>query len=204
MRSSIRGTRVINNGYEAPKYYFHLNKIYSNFRVNKIIDEDCSNIIQSYCNNYDKVNAKLAFFMEDIQYTTRNSFCKGAAVKLKNFKKEATLSVLLTFTNSFLYDTLNELMDKIVPAGIPQYLIKYHEFNMFKVFVPADLSPVRILTIQDLEYGFVIWLGACGISFVGFLMEFLFIYSILLIKNLIGLWILLKSINSDLKFIGLK
>jgi len=169
------------------------------FRVNINIQPNCSHVIKSYCDNFDKVNAKLAFFMEDIQYTTRNSFCQGAGIKLKNFKKEATLSVLFTLRNSFLYDTINNIMEKTVPAGIPQYLIKYHEFNMFKVFVPSASSPVRVLTIQDLEYGFVIWLGACGISIIGFLLEVMLFNVEVCFKNFMGLWIVITIFRNKLR-----
>ena len=156
-------------------------------------------MVTSYCDNFDKINAKLAFFMEEIQYTTRNSFCKGAAAKLKNFKKEAMASVLFTYKHSYLYDIFNQVMDKIVPAGIPQYLIKYHEFNMFKVFVPAEPSPVRVLTVQDLEYGFVLWLGACGISSTGFLLELIWFYVVVQFRNFIGLWMLISIIKHKLQ-----
>jgi hypothetical protein len=135
--------------------------------------------------------------MEEIQYTTRNSFCKGAGVKLKNFRKESAPAVLMTLKNSFIYDTISQIMHKLVPAGIPQYLIKYHEFNMFKVFVPVTLSSLRVLGLQDLEYGFVLWLGACGISTFGFLLENLWFKFRSFLRNCLGLWILLTFLNNN-------
>jgi hypothetical protein len=159
--------------------------------------------MQSYCDNLDKENAKLAYFMDDTQYRARNYYCKGSGIKLKNFKKEAKQSVLYTVMNSFLYDTFRHIMDKLVPAGIPQYLVKYHEYNMFKEFHPSTSSTVRVLSVQDLEHGFVLWLGACVISTIGFLIELLRFYGVICLKNMIGLWMLITNLKKYLKNLSL-
>lgn len=135
----------------------------------------------------------MAFFLEDIQYSILNSICNGAAAKLKNFKLDAQISVLYTKRNSFIYKTLSQLMDKIVPAGIPQYLIKYHEDVVYKPFVPKIGNEPRILNISDLEYGFVLWLAACGVSFIGFLLERVWLFGGIYIRNLLGLSLLVRS-----------
>ena len=141
----------------------------------------------------------MAFFLEDIQYNIFNSICKGAAFKLRNFKRDAAISALFTKRNSFIYDILNQVLEKIIPAGIPQYLVKYHESNMYKEYVPiVDNSP-RVLTVDDLEYGFVLWLGACGISVVGFLLEFIWFKLRKVLRIMIGLWLFLKVLKMRLR-----
>jgi len=127
-----------------------------------------------------------------------NSICKGAAVKLKNFKEDGNIPVLYTVRNSFLYKTLNEVLKKIIPAGIPQYLIKYHEANLFGTFIPFIENSPRVLTIEDLAHGFVLWLGACGVSFIAFLFEILWFRVIVWMKNLVGLWSLMRILGCRL------
>lgn len=97
-----------------------------------------------YCDNFDKVSAKLAFFIEDIQYKSLNSFCDGAAVRLKNFHKNAGISSFLTKRNSFIHDVLDDVLDKTIPAGIPQYLLKYHFDIVFKEFDPATDNEPKV------------------------------------------------------------
>ena len=136
--------------------------------------------------------------MEYIQYVSLNSICKGAAVKLKNFQGDGQLSVLFTVRNSFLYKTLNEILEKLIPAGIPQYLIKYHEVNLYGSFVPTVVGGPNVLTIEDLTYGFVLWLGACGVSVAAFLIEILCLFVTIWLKKFIRLWTLQKFLEFKL------
>ena len=150
---------------------------------------------QTYCKNYDKTEAKLAFFLENVQFVTLNSICKGAAVKLKNFKGDGEVPVLYTLSNSFLYKTLNQILEKMIPAGIPQYLVKFHESNLFGTFVASVASGPSVLTIEDLAHGFVLWLGACGVSFIAFFLELMWFRLIIWFGKFIRLWKLLKFLK---------
>ncbi|KAL7011989.1 hypothetical protein ACKWTF_014553 [Chironomus riparius] len=128
----------------------------------------------------------------------QNSICKGAAVKVKNFKGDGEVPVLYTLSNSFLYKTLNEILEQMIPAGIPQYLVKYHEENLFGTFVPLVASGPSVLTIEDLTHGFVLWFGACGVSFVSFLLELMCLRASVWLRKLIKLWTLMKFIKSKI------
>lgn len=119
------------------------------------------------------------------------SMCKASSVWLKHFKKEIHSSVLLTKRNSFLYLKLIEITEKLVPAGIFQYLFKFHESNLYKQFKADESNSPKVLSFDDLAHGFVLWIGACGASTTGFVLEFLVFYIKMLIKNLCGLWMLM-------------
>ena len=140
---------------------------------------------------------KLAFFIEGIQFTAFNSFCQGSAHKLDNFHKSLDILVLFTNRNSFIYEILNEVLDKTIPTGIPQYLIKYHESVIFKNYEPVLNNSPKVLTLDDLWFGFILWLGACGISTFGFLMEHFRVWVTKHLNNLIGLWMLLKNLSEQ-------
>lgn len=144
------------------------------------------------------MDAKLAFFLEYVQYVMLNSICKGAAIQLKNFRTNSQLSVLFTIKNSFLYQILNQMLEKIVPAGIPQYLVEFHEFNLYGKFVPSIVNGPTVLTVEDLAHGFVLWLGACGVSCVGFLLELIWFYVVIYVRHLLGLLILLTFLKRKL------
>lgn len=133
--------------------------------------ENCVDIVKTYCTFFDDPDAKLAFFINDVQHRALNSICRGAATYLKNSKIIFDMSVLCTARNSFLYNTLNQIMDKMVPAGIPQYLLKFHEANLYDYFIPEIKNSPNILKIEDLFHGFAIWLAACGLSILACLME---------------------------------
>ena len=161
--------------------------------------DDCPLILKKYCENYDKTEAKLAFFFEDIQYKTFSGMCKGAAIKLKNFDLIPATAILATFGSSFIHEALTEILNKIIPAGIPQYLYEFHTEMVFKKYEPIVDKRPKVLTIHDLTFGFVLWLAACGISITGFLLEILRLKLRKILRKLIGLWGVLRIFKWRLK-----
>jgi hypothetical protein len=125
-----------------------------------------------------------------------NSLCKGAAVELKNFKGSTSPAAVYTTHSSFIYRHLNSILEKIIPAGIPHYLYDYYSLMLFKKFQPfVDKSP-RILTVNDLSFGFVLWLCACSVSTAAFLMETVSFKIRKLVHELFGLCGLLRTLLS--------
>ncbi|CAG9811190.1 unnamed protein product [Chironomus riparius] len=124
-----------------------------------------------FCSSYDNYSSKQAFFLFEEQYSTFTSLCHGAALKLKNFEGNNVLIAMYTTYRSFVYRHLSNVLEKIIPAGIPEYLLNYYKLFLFKKYERLlDKSP-KVLTVDDLGFGFVLWLCACGISMIGFLLE---------------------------------
>ncbi|CAG9810542.1 unnamed protein product [Chironomus riparius] len=119
----------------------------------KIFD-NCQDYAHTYCNYLDKVRAKFAFFMEDTQFSTFNALCHGSAVKLKHFKKDTTLIALLMLRNSFLTEIINDILEKTIPFGIPQYLMDFHHLMLFKHYEKVIVKVPKVLKVDDLGFGF--------------------------------------------------
>jgi len=93
----------------------------------------------------------------------------------------------------------------LIPSGIPQYLPEFHENLYFKKYHDSSLNMPRILRVNDLAFGFILWLIACGISTAGFVAELLFQQIVkgtksLLnpLRDLIGLMSLMYLIKKNL------
>jgi hypothetical protein len=164
---------------------------------------NCPEILDTYCQNLGNSSAKLAFFIEDIQYSSFNALCRGAALTLKNFTHHTYVAGLFTSQNSFIFYPINKILEKIIPAGIPQHLYDLHLLMMFKKYEPVLNSGPKVLTVDDLSFGFVLWLGACGISVAGFVFEILMFQMRKVLRTLIGLWGLLKILRWRLKVVVL-
>jgi hypothetical protein len=63
-------------------------------------------------------------------------------------------------------------MKRIVPAGIPQHFWKQEQEMKHKIKFENEDNK-KVLSLEDLEYGFVMWIVACAISTAVFLDEFL-------------------------------
>jgi hypothetical protein len=141
--------------------------------------------------------------MEDYTYTAVNSVCHGTAGKLKNFRSKLAAASFLTARNSFIHVILNEILDKTIPAGIPQYLIEYHSSLIYKKYEPIDDNEPRVLTVNDLSFGFVLWLGSCAVAVVGFIFELFKFCIFKAFENTVGLYVFLKVWNGKLNVFGL-
>lgn len=83
-------------------------------------------------------------------------------------------------------------MRSLTQGGIPQYFLKYIQKVVLKE-LPADEQQPKKFSIEDLKFGFMIFLGCCGVSLVVFMIELAVFY----VKNFVGLIILLNSIRKS-------
>lgn len=73
--------------------------------------------------------------------------------------------------NSYLFSTLEEVLQLTIPAGIPQYNLLNYESIFYKKGERNDDDGPKILFVGDLSFGFVMWLAACGVSFTALVLE---------------------------------
>lgn len=68
-----------------------------------------------------------------------------------------------TYPNNFAFKLIDDTMSRLVEAGIPQFHFNYlMNFDLRSLLVPS-WEP-SVFNLSDLEFGFVTWLIACGIS----------------------------------------
>lgn len=134
-------------------------------------NDDCLDVLRIYCKTLADSNTKLAFFIEDIQFFSFNSICMDSEIKLKRFDNKLTLFALSTLKHSFLHTRLEYVLQKTIPAGIPQFLEKHSIETMFKKYKPRVEKKSKVLTLDDLGFRFALWLSACSISCIEFLGE---------------------------------
>jgi hypothetical protein len=72
--------------------------------------------------------------------------------------------------NNFFSSLSHKVMNQLISGGIPQHLIDYFtKFDMRPLLQP--IKEPKIFGIEDLMFGFIIWLVACGISITVFIIE---------------------------------
>lgn len=144
-----------------------------------------------FCKYHKSTTNHIAFFIEDRQFAHFKSVCRGSAIKLKGLHPNPSLAAIVTDANSFLHKVFVQIMDKLIPAGIPQHLYNYHESMMFKPYEPDNSKKPKVLSIDDLFFGFILWICACGISSFAFFMEILCNKLSLLFRNCLSVLIIL-------------
>jgi hypothetical protein len=84
--------------------------------------------------------------------------------------------------NNFFSTLSHKVMNQLISGGIPQYLIDYFiNFDMRPLLQP--IKEPKKFDIEDLMFGFIIWLIACGISITVFIIELTVFYG----RNLSGI-----------------
>ncbi|KAL7015538.1 hypothetical protein ACKWTF_016505 [Chironomus riparius] len=91
--------------------------------------------------------------------------------RLTDLAVETTQSGFLMAKNNFFFQVIDTVLQKFLQAGIIDFLITE------RIQPGMQLAVVKeplMLTINDLNFGFIIWLGFCGASILGFFVEILF------------------------------
>jgi len=66
--------------------------------------------------------------------------------------------------NNFLHQSIEDTMQLLIPAGIPQHLWKYHYQYFYQIpqYNETHVKAPHVLTWSELSFGFVLWFGSCG------------------------------------------
>ncbi|KAG5670248.1 hypothetical protein PVAND_000525 [Polypedilum vanderplanki] len=134
----------------------------------------------------DETNEKFAFLVDsDFHAYLNTTFCQSLT-KMENEKLTKMTSYFM-FVNNILLHELNDIINRLVPTGIAQHLSDFGLWSLFRPIAEEFRDPRRILSLNDLEFGFVLWLIACLISLVCFIFEISYVKTKPLLKKLIGL-----------------
>ena len=140
-------------------------------------------------------SAKLAFFMNE-----QPNF-KGIQLKEILFSNTAGISMRMS---TFLFHLTEEVVGDLITAGIPQHLRKLYEEILYPP-VYEELAGPQVLRIEDLRYGFIIWLISCALAVVGFLNELFIKHFLKKVKfwmqEVLGLYLLMKLLRIYLKVV---
>ncbi len=134
--------------------------------------------------NYRESSEKLAFFIDDRGFLAFRLFMFNEGKKFEPLKlKEELLTIPVDFVvtrNHFSFELIQEVAKLTIPFGIPQWLNKNNlHFLYGSIFDNREFGP-SVLTVEDLDFGFFIWLAACGISSLTFIVEiFTLLYRLL-------------------------
>lgn len=141
----------------------------------------------------DNSAVKYAFFISDSFHASLNATFKRSLPIMQNDRVVRSLQ-LLTFRNNPLLLDIDELFKKWIPSGIVQHLLDYGKWFIDRPIEDTILDNRRILSMFDLEYGFVLWLIACGISTIVFICEMIPVWIGLMKKILQKLMVIINFI----------
>lgn len=119
----------------------------------------------------------------------------GKAPRKIDFDLFNTVKGIGVSMNNHAYWLVKKTMSKLVPAGIPQHIRNtIYDFHLKHAQPPITKSP-KVFNIEDLSFGFVVWLIAISIALVAFLLEIVWFHGVVGLMNVFGLYFLLSLIQ---------
>jgi hypothetical protein len=149
-----------------------------------------------FCSQIQNSSSKLVFLLPADIYAYGID-CDYTGVQMQTFSKHN--KGFATLKNSLTYQWTRKIANKIIPTGIVEFLSQHH-INNWK----AQKQP-KVFSIDDLAFGFFVWLFACGVSINAFVLEILWkILSVnvkVMVKKVVGLILLLKLLKQRTKIL---
>lgn len=93
-----------------------------------------------------------------------------------------------TWKNNHAFWLVEETMQKLISAGIPQWYRKYI-FEVLLRDARHEESESKVFGFEDLEFEFVIWGVACLMTIFVFFMELVWFYA----REYVGLYVVMRG-----------
>lgn len=135
-----------------------------------------------FVENIEDSSKKLAFMFEDfyVNYKTKKLGIEPNRIKKRLMNSNNGISMN---PNNFLFHLLSDSIFDLNSGGFPQFLKQlYLHYHLLDSKSPILRGP-QVMTVDDLNYGFTIWIIASGVSVLGFFVEFLMLHFTTLKKN---------------------
>ena len=117
-----------------------------------------------------KSSAKIALLVDDILTTFYDSENKGQNPWNQLDERFFAVTIgIATLQSSFYFRIIKDTVDRLTDTGVIRHLINTRVLMLKKY--PKDESEPKILSLEDLSYGFNIFLGFCLISGLIFIVE---------------------------------
>lgn len=139
---------------------------------------------------------KIAFYADENNLIILNDLCNCENIQLNEVLFRYPMGLELR-DGAYIFEIVEETLQLIIPFGIPQHSVELHKWKWHRKF---DAEPKRpqVFTLDSLLFGFVLWLIACEISILWFLIELIKMETLKQSKSLVGLVLLIRLIKSRL------
>lgn len=145
----------------------------------QIVNVSYEDFYEVYASQLKNDSIKLAFFMSNDDANTLNFYHKINGINLEERLFTTSAGIGLP-KHSFLFQVTNEVVGELTSVGIMQFIDQSPQ-----IFVEQSTRSPKVLDLEFLKFGFIIWLVAVSISFNVFLLELFTFYFLKKVKILI-------------------
>lgn len=118
--------------------------------------------------------SKVALMIMEKDHRALTTVFKNVAKLIKQQVKDNTIGMGVS-RNHFIYPLLEKTMTRAIEGGIPQYFLEFMLKFYMKV-IEDDPKEPKVFGINDLHFGFVVWICSFAISLTAFSIELLWTF----------------------------
>jgi hypothetical protein len=117
----------------------------------------------------------MAFHISSFDFILNNAVnnCKGIRMDEKWITRTIGVAIV---RNHILFQLAEDILQHTIATGIPQHLRQYQKDFILKLEPVVEDDEPKVLTLEDLAFGFNIFLIALGISCITFVLEVVYFY----------------------------
>lgn len=106
-----------------------------------------------------------------------------------------TFHGISTVRNHFLFDLVEKTVQNSLAAGIYQQNFNFATWDRFRQVKEVEVNEPKVLSVHDLQFGFVVWIYTCWVSIIIFCFECLMVKSKNTLSDFIGLYLVVKNLK---------
>lgn len=150
-------------------YFLLKNCLYYRPNFIEILPEDFFYLYHTQSHNS---SANLALVINDVSRNNLELVKRVFWNKIPSFSLYNSHQAFVTEKQAFYTRMMRKTVNRLIDAGIIKFILsKYHKINTKPL---EDDDGPKILSLNDLAFGFNIWLGFCALSIVALILEKVF------------------------------
>ncbi|KAG5666110.1 hypothetical protein PVAND_017729 [Polypedilum vanderplanki] len=118
----------------------------------------------------EKTSTKYAFLVSEEAHNVLNATLQKSLPMMQNDRFYKMMEIIVP-KSSILFQHLDDLIIWLIPSGILEFLENVRRWYQYRPLEEDIKDPRRILSISDLEFGFVIFLVSLFLAIVVFICE---------------------------------
>jgi hypothetical protein len=123
-----------------------------------------------YCNQHNNDTGKFAFVFDRDNFITQMHECGSLGLIVEDVEFSFLMG-LVPVDDQMWVALFKKTMMKIIPTGIPQHISKvFNRADKYKNEKPQESEPF-VLSLKDLDFGFLLWIASCTIPISVFVLE---------------------------------
>ncbi|KAG5667753.1 hypothetical protein PVAND_015723 [Polypedilum vanderplanki] len=129
-----------------------------------------------------EIDTKFAFLVTTFDHVHLNSSLKNSLTIMDNEKITLGISHIMG-SNNMLIEAINYIISRFISNGISNHLIEFGSWDLWRPFDIETEDPRKILSLDDLEFGFVLWIFSLSFPIICFLYEIFSYLTAKLLRN---------------------